>query len=98
MAVFIFFLFKALQAFQDMGGQKRQPAQNFAQVVSGATQQGVHGITLGSFEEVSSQAPICFHVPNYRLHRITTPSAYLVVLSSRTSLSAENKCQVRVPS
>ena len=53
-----------------MGAQKRQPAQDLAQVVTRTAQQGIHGITLGSLEEIPSQASICFHVPNHRLYRI----------------------------
>ena len=70
MAICSLFLYEALQAFQDASAQKRQAAQDLAQVVTRTAQQGIHGITLGSLEEVPCQASIRFHVPNHRLHRI----------------------------
>lgn len=79
MAVCSLFLYEALEAFQDTSAQKRHPAQNLAQVVTRTAQQGIHGVTLGVFEEVSSQPSIRFHVPNHRLYRIATLELLLAV-------------------
>lgn len=68
MAVYIVFLHEGLQ---DLDTQKRQAAQDLSQVMTCAAQQGIHGVTLGTFEEVSCQPPVGFQVADDRFYGIT---------------------------
>ena len=43
----------------------------YTQVMLGAAQQGVHGVILDAFKEVSYQTSIPFHVSNRRLHGLS---------------------------
>src|SRR5687768_18577768 len=63
MALFILFLSEALQAFQDLGVQKRQPAQNLARIVPGATQQWFIASPWAPLRKFLPKRPSAFMCP-----------------------------------